>query len=180
MILHVIHVREQFLNSVSFRECFLWCVWPEASEGELNPDRRACRSPGRPQQLISLPRRRAFGHSAANTCVRSTHTQYAGCMGTRSSYSFRPRSDQEPCLLTHSAISLKSSRPLPHLFISKNRRNRLFWLVSLPGPFCQTIFQFLPKAAFSPRTQGGIAKKGPSAYSIRQIALCVSYRSIFF
>lgn len=50
----------------------------------------------------------------------------------------------QPTLLTHSALSPHSSRPVLHSFTSKTRRNRWFWLASLSCPFCHTrLFQRL-------------------------------------
>ena len=50
----------------------------------------------------------------------------------------------QPTLLTHSALTPHSSRPVLHSFTSKTRRNRWFWLASLSCPFCHTrLFQRL-------------------------------------
>ena len=40
----VFWVLEHYLNFISFRGCFLWCLWPEASNWKLNPNLQICRS----------------------------------------------------------------------------------------------------------------------------------------
>lgn len=181
MILHVFQVGEQFLNSVSFRECFLCCVWPEASEGELSPDLRACRSPGRSLQLISLPRRRAFGPAGSqHLCEKHSHTVCRLHGDTVFIFLLAATWPRAMSVDTFRYIANELQATSAFVHIWKQKKQTL--LVSF------TTWSLLPDCLSGSSksclrswgTQGSIAKKGPNAHSIRQIALCVSYRSVFF
>lgn len=101
---------------------------PEASEWELNPDLRTYRS------------HKHTKWESISHCTRSIHTQHA----LQGDMVFILLLAAE--LLTHSVPSPQSSWPSSYSFTSENRRNRLFWLVSLSSRFCCTIFQAIPKA----------------------------------
>lgn len=73
------------------------------------------------------------GAWATDTWARSMHTQHAKLHG---GMDFSPLGSEDH----------QSFRPVSHPFTSKDRRNRLFWSVSLSSPFYHAVSQSVPKA----------------------------------